>query len=319
MTDSPEKAPPTRSGRVALLGRPNVGKSTLLNALLGEPIAIISAHPQTTRDVVRGVLTRGDTQYVFVDTPGVHSAKNRLGAWMNEAAREQAREADVVVLLIEPERGPDNTSVVGTGDLALARELKGVPTVLVINKIDRVKDKTKLLPMLATFGSEHDFAATIPMSARKADGTERLLKELRELLPVQPFLYETDTLSDQPVRFFVAEFVREQILQHTRQEVPHGVAVVVERFDEGAEVAHIELAIHVAREGHKGILVGAKGAMMKRIGTAARMRVEKMMGRKVHLKLWVRTTPDWMNNPARLRELGYGGGGETPLEPGTEQ
>jgi len=302
MTDPATPPAPTRSGRVALLGRPNVGKSTLLNALLGEPIAIISSHPQTTRDVVRGVMTRGDTQYVFLDTPGVHSAKNRLGTWMNEAARGQAREADVVVLLVEPEWGPHQNAA----DLTLARELEGVPTVLVINKIDRLKDKTKLLPILAAFGEAHTFAATVPMSAKRADGLERLLKELRELLPEQPFLYEPDTLSDQPVRFFVAEFVREQILQHTRQEVPHGVAVVVERFDESTDVPHIEIAIHVAREGHKGILVGAKGNMMKRIGTAARMRVEKMLGRKVHLKLWVRTTPDWMNDPAKLRDLGYG-------------
>jgi GTP-binding protein Era len=302
MSDPPATPATTRSGRVALLGRPNVGKSTLLNALLGEPIAIISSHPQTTRDVVRGVMTRGDTQYVFLDTPGVHSAKNRLGTWMNEAARGQAREADVVVLLVEPEWGPQ----MNAADLTLARELEGVPTVLVINKIDRLKDKTKLLPILAAFSEAHTFAATVPMSAKRADGTERLLKEVRELLPEQPFLYESETLSDQPVRFFVAEFVREQILQHTRQEVPHGVAVVVERFDESTDVPHIEIAIHVAREGHKGILVGAKGNMMKRIGTAARMRVEKMLGRKVHLKLWVRTTPDWMNDPAKLRDLGYG-------------
>ncbi|HEY3817172.1 MAG TPA: GTPase Era [Polyangiaceae bacterium] len=302
MSDPPATPSPTRSGRVALLGRPNVGKSTLLNALLGEPIAIISSHPQTTRDVVRGVMTRGDTQFVFLDTPGLHAAKNRLGTWMNEAAREQAREADVVVLLVEPEWA----AAVNPADLALAREIEGVPTVLVINKIDRLKDKTKLLPILAAFGEKHAFAATVPMSAKRADGLERLLKEVRELLPEQPFLYEPDTLSDQPVRFFVAEFVREQILQHTRQEVPHGVAVVVERFDESTDVPHIEIAIHVAREGHKGILVGAKGNMMKRIGTAARMRVEKMLGRKVHLKLWVRTTPDWMNDPAKLRDLGYG-------------
>jgi GTP-binding protein Era len=304
---------PTRSGRVALLGRPNVGKSTLLNLLLGEPIAIISAHPQTTRDIVRGVLTQGDTQYVFLDTPGLHPAKNRLGTWMNEAAREQAREADAVVLVVEPDHGTE----VCAADLALARELDSVRTVLVINKIDRVKEKAKLLPLLAAFGQAHAFAATIPMSAKRADGVDRLLKELRALLPEQPFLYEPDTLSDQPVRFFVAELVREQILQHTRQEVPHGVAVVVERFDESTDLPHIEIAIHVAREGHKGILVGAKGAMMKRIGMAARVRVEKMMGRRVHLKLWVRATPDWMNDAAKLRDLGYGpDGASKPREEG---
>ncbi|HEY1695576.1 MAG TPA: GTPase Era [Polyangiaceae bacterium] len=288
----------TRSGRVALLGRANVGKSTLLNALLGEPIAITSQHPQTTRDAVRGVLTAGDTQYVFVDTPGLHEARTRLGHRMNDTAREQARDADVVVLVVEPWADP--------ADLALARGLEGPPALLVVNKIDRVKDKTKLLPVLSAFAEAHAFAATVPMSAKRANGTDRLLKELRELLPEQPYLYEADTLSDQPVRFFVAEFVREQILAHTRQEVPHGVAVVVERFDEGQDLPRIELAIHVARESHKGILVGAKGNMMKRIGTAARLRVESMLGKHVHLKLWVRVTPDWMNDPSKLRELGYG-------------
>jgi GTPase len=309
MSDPPDGSP-TRSGRVALLGRPNVGKSTLLNVLLGEPIAIISAHPQTTRDIVRGVLTRGDTQYVFLDTPGLHSARTKLGTWMNEAAREQAREADAVVLVVEP--GPGSEVV--AADLALARELEGTRAVLVINKIDRVKEKAKLLPLLGAFGQAHAFAATVPLSAKRADGLDRLLAELRELLPEQPFLYEPDTLSDQPVRFFVAEFVREQILQHTRQEVPHGVAVVVERFDESTDVPHIEIAIHVAREGHNGILVGAKGAMMKRIGMAARVRVEKMMGRRVHLKLWVRATPDWMNDAAKMRDLGYGRDGASKAE-----
>jgi GTP-binding protein Era len=294
---SSSSSPPTRSGRVALVGRPNVGKSTLLNALLGEAIAITSPHPQTTRDAVRGVLTVGDAQYVFVDTPGLHAAKTRLGQRMNETAREQAREADAVVLVVEATAHP--------ADLELAKALEGPPAVLVVNKVDRVKDKTQLLPVLSAFSEAHAFAAVVPMSAKKADGTERLLKELRGLLPEQPFLYEADTLSDQPVRFFVAEFVREQILAHTWQEVPHGVAVVVERFDEGLDVPHIEIAVHVAREAHKGILVGAKGAMMKRIGTAARLRVEAMLGKKVHLKLWVRATPDWMNDPAKLKDLGY--------------
>jgi len=296
---SPTRTGPTRAGRVALVGRPNVGKSTLLNAILGEPIAITSAHPQTTRDLVRGVVTIEDTQYVFVDTPGVHAARTRLGHHMNEAARSTAREADAVVLVVEPEPRDE--------DEALAAELVPARTVLAVNKVDRAKDKTKLLPLIAAHAERRPYAAIVPVSARRADGVDRLLAEVRTLLPEQPFLYEPDTLSDQPERFFVAEFVREQILQHTRQEVPHGVAVVVERFDEGGKVPHIELAIHVAREAHKKILIGAGGTMLKRIGTAARARVEKMLGRHVHLKLWVRVTPDWMNDPARLKELGYGG------------
>jgi GTP-binding protein Era len=302
MSEAPQ---PTRSGRVALVGRPNVGKSTLLNALLGEPLAIISPHPQTTREPVRGVLTRGSAQYVFVDTPGLHDAKTRLGHRMNDQAQTQAREADAVVLVVET-RADER-------DLALARrlgELVGdVPAVLVLNKVDKLKDKVLLLPVIAAFSDVRAFAAVVPMSARRGDGADRLLDALGELLPVQEMLYPPDTLSDQPERFFVAELVREQILAHTRQEVPHGVAVVIERFEEGKTVTHIEVAVHVAREGHKGILVGAKGSMMKAIGTAARLRVEKMLGRKVHLAVRVRATPGWMDDPAKLAELGYGGDG----------
>jgi GTP-binding protein Era len=275
-----------------------VGKSTLLNALLGEPIAITSPHPQTTRDAVRGVLTVGDTQFVFVDTPGVHAARSKLGEHMNEAAREEAREADALVFVVEPR--------LDERDLALARELPKLPTILAINKVDLVKDKSQLLPLLEAFAKAHAFDAMVPVSARRANGTEGLLKELRGRLPEQPFLFEPDTLSDQPTRFFVAEFVREQVLRLTKQEVPHGVAVVVERFDETPKVPHIEVAIHVARESHKKILIGARGDMLKAIGTKARARVEEMLGRQVHLKLWVRATPDWMNDTAKLRDMGYG-------------
>jgi GTPase len=302
----PAASPPVtpRAGRVALIGRPNVGKSTLLNTLLGEPIAITSLHPQTTRDTVRGVLTAGDTQCVFVDTPGLHAPRTRLGHWMNETARQAAREADVVVLLVEAPRDGQAPRP-QAADLALAAELPELPTALAINKVDRLKDKSQLLPLIAAFSEHHAFATTVPVSGRRASGTDRLLQEVRALLPEQPFLFEPDTLSDQPERFFVAEFVREQILRQTRQEVPHGVAVVVERFDESGKLPHIEVAVHVAREAHKKILVGAHGQMMKRIGTAARARVEQMLGRRVHLQLWVRTTPDWMDDPARLRDLGY--------------
>jgi GTPase len=303
----PSPAPPLaapRAGRVALVGRPNVGKSTLLNTLLGEPIAIVSLHPQTTRDTVRGVLTAGDTQCVFVDTPGLHEPRTRLGQWMNETARQAAREADVLVLLVEAPRDGQAPRP-HPADLALAAELPELPTVLAINKVDRLKDKSQLLPLIAAFSERHAVLATVPVSAKRASGTDRLLHEVRALLPEQPFLFEPDTLSDQPERFFVAEFVREQILRQTRQEVPHGVAVVVERFDESGKTPHIEVAVHVAREAHKKILVGAQGQMLKRIGMAARARVEQMLGRRVHLQLWVRATPNWMDDPARLQDLGY--------------
>lgn len=303
MSTPPEVVPTpgaeTHAGRIALVGRPNVGKSTLLNALLGEPIAITSSHPQTTRDIVRGVLTVGDTQFVFVDTPGVHKARTKLGDHMNEAAREQAREADVLILLVEPK--------VDERDMRLAADLPRMPTILAINKIDTVKNKTKLLPLLEAFAKAYTFDAMVPVSARRKSGVENILKELRGRLPEQPFLFEADTLSDQPTRFFVAEFVREQILALTWQEVPHGVAVVVERFDETPKVPIIDVAIHVARDAHKKILIGDKGQMLKAIGIKARTRVEDMLGRQVHLKLWVRATPDWMNDAAKLREMGYGG------------
>ena len=310
---APAGAGPTRSGRVALVGRANVGKSTLLNALLGEPIAITSPSPQTTRENVRGVLTVADTQYAFVDTPGLHAPRTRLGRWMNEAAREAAREADVAVLVVEvPRLEPGRVPRPHEADLALAAELPRARTILAINKVDRLKDKTGLLPLIAAFGRTAEFPATVPLCARRAEGIDRLLAEVRGLLPEQPFLFEPDTLSDQPVRFFVSEFVREQILQHTRQEVPHGVAVVVERFDESGKIPQIEATVHVAREPHKRILVGARGAMMKSIGIAARARVEQMLGRQVHLQLWVRVTPGWMQDATRLRELGYSPPGRDP-------
>jgi len=248
-----------------------------------------------------------NAQCVFVDTPGVHAPRTRLGRWMNEAANEAAREADVLVLVAEVPQAKDSARDLrpDPADLKLAAELPSARTVLCLNKVDRIKDKGRLLPLIAAFSRACPFAATVPMSAKREQGVEALLEEVRALLPEQPFLFEPDTLSDQPVRFFVAEFVREQILQQTKQEVPHGVAVVVERFDEGGNIVQIEATVHVARESHKRILVGARGSMMKNIGIAARQRVETMIERRVNLRLWVRVTPGWMENAERLRELGY--------------
>jgi GTP-binding protein Era len=294
----------TRAGHVALVGRPNVGKSTLMNALVGQPLAIVSALPQTTRDAVRGVLTADGAQYVFSDTPGVHAPRSRLGRWMNDVARQVARDADAVVLVVEA--GKSGAQPLLDTELALAAELPNVPTVLVLSKVDRVKDKEDLLPIIAAFAEAHPFAATVPLSAKRKDGLEALLGELRPLLPEQPMLFEPETLSDQPERFFVAELVREQVLLHTRQEVPHGVAVVVESFDESVKPTRIAVAIHVSRDAHTKILVGAGGRMVKSIGIAARARVERLLGARVHLELSVRATPDWMNNEASLREMGYG-------------
>jgi GTP-binding protein Era len=294
---------------VALVGRPNVGKSTLLNRLVGEPLAITSRHPQTTRELVRGVLTRGSTQYVLVDTPGLHEPKTRLGHRMNGASRHAARDSDVVVLLAEAVRD-EATRARYDADLAVADEIDAIRsgrlvTVLAITKIDRIEAKAGILPLIARASEKASFAAIVPLSARRDDGMERLLDVLVEHLPQQPFLFEPDTLTDQPARFFVAELVREQILARIKQEVPHGVAVVVDAFDEGSSLARIDATVHVAREAHKKILVGAQGRMVKAIGTAARANIERLLGRRVHLELRVRATPGWMDDEARLRELGF--------------
>lgn len=294
----------TRAGLVALLGRANVGKSTLLNAIVGEPIAITSAHPQTTRQTVRGVVTRRDTQYVLLDTPGLHAAKTKLGARMNEAARSAAREADAIVLLVEAP-GDGRVDARLEADMAIAADLVGKSTVVAITKIDRLADKSRLLPMSAAVAKRLGIQRIVPVSARESDGIARLLDELRLLLPRQPFFFDEDTMTDQPTRFFVAEFVREQILNHLRQEIPHGAAVVIDRFDESGKVIQIEATVHVAREAHKKIAIGGGGRMMRAIGTAARGRIETLLSRRVHLKLWVRATPGWVDDEAMLRTLGY--------------
>jgi GTP-binding protein Era len=306
----------TRVGTVALVGRPNVGKSTLLNALLGERIAIVSPHPQTTRDKILGVLTRDDAQFVFLDTPGLHQPKTKLGARMNHEARQAARDADVVVFVTAV--SPDPAPVVGKVDAALIKELREgkAPVILAVNKVDRVREKAKLMGTLKAYADAFEFAALVPISARNDDGTDRILAEVKDRLPPGKLLFEKDTLTDRPVRFLVAEFVREQILRHTREEVPHGVAVVVDRFDETGKMPKIELSIHVDREGHKKILVGKKGALLKEIGTRARSRVEELLGRQVHLALWVRVTPEWYASDRGLNEMGYGTGG--PSTEGTK-
>jgi GTPase len=301
------KSPPsdgqTRAGHVALVGRANVGKSTLLNVIVGEPIAITSAHPQTTRETVRGVLTQQDSQFVILDTPGLHPPRTKLGRFMNDTARAAARAADAVVLLVEaPQDG--RTSLLEQ-DVAIAAELGGRNVVVAITKIDRVRDKARLLPLSSAVAQSLGVDRIVPISARKKDGIEALLAEVRLLLPCQPFLFAVDTLTDQPARFFVAELVREQILNHLRQEVPHGVAVVVDRFDESGRVVKIDLAVHVARDAHKKIVIGAGGKMLKSIGSAARARIEAMLSQQVHLQLKVRATPGWMDDDSLLRTMGY--------------
>lgn len=304
--DRDRETPPrtTRSGTVALVGRPNVGKSTLLNALVRERLAITSAKPETTRDRILGVITRDDVQFAFVDTPGVHTARHELGARMNATARDVAEGADVLVLLGEADGDRPGPT---PADRAVLEAFAGHPkALLALTKIDRVTPKAALFPVLEAWGAAAPGLDLVPVSAQKRDGLDALLRAVADRLPEGPFLFDPDTLTDRPVRFFVAEYLREQILRRARAEVPHGVAVEVVHFEEGEKLARIALTVHVTKDSHKGILVGKGGAMLKAIGTSARISAERLLGQKVHLDVRVRTTPGWFDVPARLDELGYG-------------
>jgi GTP-binding protein Era len=316
---------PSRSGRVALIGRPNVGKSTLLNAALEQQLTIVSPTPQTTRDAILGVVRRGMAEIALMDTPGLHRARTELGRVMNATAREAARNADVVVFVIDVPKltkpGPEEDGKAPRaprpltphpGDLTLLADIgAGIPTILVVNKIDRIRDKAKLLPLLEALGKVREFAAVVPISAIRASGIDRLLDEIAAQCPEGEHRYEADDITDRPTRFFAAEYVREQILHATQAEVPHSVAVSIENFHEppGAGTLHIDATIAVDRAGQKRILIGTGGEMLKRIGTQARLRIEELTGRKVNLKLWVKITPAWRESREQLGELGYKRGG----------
>lgn len=324
VTPDAEAAP--RAGTVALVGRPNVGKSTLLNAALETPLSIVSPTPQTTRDAILGVVHHGAAEIALLDTPGLHRPRSELGRVMNQTAREAARAADVVVFITEvplASRRPAREGAAPAvrphpGDLTLLADIAAdKPTLLVLNKIDRSRDKGIVLPLIEAFAKVRDFAAVVPISALKADGVARVLAEIAALCPEQPWRYAPDDLTDRPIRFFAAEYVREQILAATEAEVPHAVAVTIDRFVEPAEgtkgAVHIDATICVERQGQKRILIGTGGEMLKRIGTRARMRIQELTGRKVNLKLWVRVAPAWRQSTAQLEELGYKspkGGGE---------
>lgn len=315
----PEEGP-RRSGRVALIGRPNVGKSTLLNAALEQPLAIVSPTPQTTRDALLGVVHYGSAEIGLLDTPGLHRPRTELGRRMNRTAREAARGADVVVFVTDvpvPKPGPKRPDGAGRegpltphmGDRTLLADITGdTPTILVVNKIDRLRDKTRLLPLLEALSRVRQFAAVVPISALRESGVTRVLDEVAKLCPERAWRYEEDALTDRPARFFAREYVREQILRATKEEVPHAAAVSIEEYTEPSPggTVRIEATVHVERPGQKKILIGAGGEMLKRIGTEARRRIEELNGQRVYLKLWIRVTPDWRESREQLEELGYG-------------
>jgi GTPase len=300
-----------RFGTVAIVGRSNVGKSTLLNALIGEPLAAVSPRPQTTRDSLLGVLNRRDAQIAFLDTPGFHRPRTELGRRMNAAAREAARGADIVVLMtdvssLRASRREAAKEPVLQEDSQLLLGLPAEAAVLVvINKIDLLKDKARLLPMMAAFKGLRESAQCVPVSALTEDGVARVVDAITELLPEGAAAYDASTLTDRSTTFFVKEYIREQALLSTRSEVPHAVAVSVDKFVEARSVVVIKATIHVEKAGQRIILVGKGGSKIKEIGTLSRKRIEALVGRKVHLELFVRVTPRWKDVPRQLAELGY--------------
>jgi GTP-binding protein Era len=316
-----------RVGTVAIVGRTNVGKSTFLNACLGERIAIVSPLPQTTRDDLLGVVHRPDAQIAFTDTPGFHRPKTELGRRMNQTALESVRSHDAVVFMTDTGQGrarrrltkdqPEELGPIDPIHPDDRRLLQLLPTdtpcILVINKVDLLRDKSRLLPLMAAFGDAFSFTAVVPTSMRSADGVDRVLAEVEALLKEGKAPFTEDDITDKPMSFFVREYVREQIMHCTAREVPHAIAVSVERYDDKGKLARIQATIHVEKAGQRIIIVGHKGERIKEIGIGARQRLEELLGKQVHLELFVRVTERWKDVPRQLQELGYEGGGGRDL------
>lgn len=292
----------SKSGFVTLIGRPNVGKSTLMNQLIGQKIAITSHKPQTTRNRIQTVYTCEQGQIVFVDTPGIHKAKNKLGEYMVNVAERTLREVDVILWLVEP------SDFIGAGDRHIADQLKRVttPVILVINKIDTVK-KEELLPFIDAYRKIYDFQEIVPVSALKGDNTDVLIQQIFKYLPYGPNFFDEDTVTDQPMRQIVAELIREKALRCLDEEIPHGIAVSIESMKtrSGGKVTDIEATIICEKDSHKGIIIGKKGAMLKKIGSAARYEIEEQLEGKVNLQLWVKVKKDWRDSDFLIKNFGY--------------
>ena len=289
-----------KSGFVTLIGRPNVGKSTLMNYLIGQKIAITSNKPQTTRNRIQTVLTTEEGQIIFVDTPGIHKAKNKLGEYMVNVAERTLNEVDAVLWLVEP------TTFIGAGEKHIADQLKKVttPVILVINKVDSVK-KEEVLASIAAYQDIYDFAAIVPVSARSGENTKELLKVVYQYLPYGPQFYDEDTITDQPERQIVAELIREKALHCLNEEIPHGIAVVIDSMKKKGKVMHIDATIICERDSHKGIIIGKQGSMLKKIGSTARYEIEKMLDMQANLKLWVKVKKDWRDSDFLIKNFGY--------------
>lgn len=291
-----------KSGFVTLIGRPNVGKSTLMNQLIGQKIAITSHKPQTTRNRIQTVYTCEEGQIVFVDTPGIHKAKNKLGEYMVNAAERTLKEVDVILWLVEP------SDFIGAGERHIADQLKKVttPVILVINKIDTVK-KEELLPFIDAYQKIYDFHEIVPVSALNGDNKEVLIQQIFKYLPYGPNFYDEDTVTDQPMRQIVAELIREKALRCLDEEIPHGIAVSIESMKtrSGGKVTDIEATIICEKDSHKGIIIGKQGTMLKKIGSAARYEIEQQLEGKVNLQLWVKVKKDWRDSDFLIKNFGY--------------
>ncbi|HIR63983.1 MAG TPA: GTPase Era [Candidatus Faecousia faecigallinarum] len=290
-----------KSGMITIAGRPNVGKSTLINRLVGEKIAIVSNKPQTTRNRICGIVNRGDCQFVFVDTPGFHRPRTKLGDYMVNVTRQSVSQVDAVLLMVEP------IAHVGAQEAELLGQLKqgGEPVILVINKIDTV-EKDTLLAVIAAYAQEMEFAAVVPISAKSGDGVEDLLAECSRFAQPGPHLFPDDVTTDQPERQVMAEIVREKLLWCLEREVPHGTAVEVNRFSERDNgVIDLDVTIYCEKASHKGIIIGKGGGMLKKISTMARVDCEKFMGTKVYLQTWVKVKENWRDSNFLIRNFGY--------------
>ncbi len=298
MTEPQEGKP--KSGFAALIGRPNVGKSTLMNRLIGQKIAITSDKPQTTRNRIQTVYTDERGQIVFLDTPGIHKAKNRLGDYMVHVAEKTLSEVDVILWLVEP------TDYIGAGEQHIIEQLKDIitPVILIINKIDKVK-KPEILRFIDVYRQQMDFAQIVPVSALKGDGVDDVLDCIFQYLPEGAPFYDEDTVTDQPVRQIAAELIREKALRCLEEEIPHGIAVVIESMKTKKKMTEIQATIICEKDSHKGIIIGKGGQMLKKIGSLARPEIEDLVGGHVNLQLWVKVKKDWRDSDYLLNNFGY--------------
>lgn len=298
-----EKQPETKTAFIAIVGRPNVGKSSLLNALIGEKVAIVSDKPQTTRTRITGILTKDETQLVFIDTPGMHKPRTKLSEYMVKQVNDSVTDVDLAVLVAEPA----GEILKAEADLMETFRLRKIPAVLALNKIDTLSAKEKLMPRIAAFMEKFPFEAVVPISALNGDGLPELLDELVKFAEPSPFFFGEDAITDQPERVIVAEIVREKLLRCLFDEIPHGTAVAVESMKEreNQEIIDIEVQIFCEKDSHKGMIIGKGGAMLKRIASYAREDIERFLDCKVNLQCWVKVREDWRNREGIIRSFGF--------------